>query len=70
MDFKKNAVLGAVILSGLASVPVMAGEGELDIVAWPGYIERGETDKNYDWVTPFEKETGCKVRHSGSWCNS
>ena len=37
------------------------GEGEVDIVAWPGYIERGETDKTYDWVTEFEKETGCKV---------
>ncbi|CCB67007.1 MULTISPECIES: ABC transporter substrate-binding protein [unclassified Hyphomicrobium] len=37
------------------------GEGEVDIVAWPGYIERGESDKNYDWVTGFEKETGCKV---------
>src|ERR1700682_4334064 len=37
------------------------GEGEVDIVAWPGYIERGETDQNYDWVTAFEKETGCKV---------
>lgn len=37
------------------------GEGEVDIVAWPGYIERGETDKAYDWVTGFEKETGCKV---------
>ncbi len=36
-------------------------EGQVDIVAWPGYIERGESDKNYDWVTPFEKETGCKV---------
>ncbi|MCY1429730.1 Bacterial extracellular solute-binding protein [compost metagenome] len=30
-------------------------------MAWPGYIERGESDKNYDWVTGFEKETGCKV---------
>ena len=38
-----------------------AGEGQVDIVAWPGYIERGETDKNYDWVTDFEKKTGCKV---------
>ncbi len=38
-----------------------AGEGQVDIVAWPGYIERGETDKSYDWVTSFEKETGCKV---------
>ena len=37
------------------------GEGQLNIVAWAGYIERGETDKNYDWVTGFEKETGCKV---------
>ena len=37
------------------------GEGEVNIVAWPGYIERGETDKAYDWVTEFEKETGCKV---------
>ena len=37
------------------------GEGEVSIVAWAGYIERGETDKNYDWVTEFEKSTGCKV---------
>jgi putative spermidine/putrescine transport system substrate-binding protein len=36
-------------------------EGQVDIVAWPGYIERGETDPNYDWVTAFEQETGCKV---------
>ena len=38
------------------------GEGYVDIVAWPGYIERGETDKGYDWVTEFEKKSGCKVR--------
>jgi putative spermidine/putrescine transport system substrate-binding protein len=38
-----------------------AGEGQVDIVAWPGYIERGETDKNYNWVTDFEERTGCKV---------
>ena len=37
------------------------GEGALSIVAWAGYIERGETDKAYDWVTKFEEETGCKV---------
>jgi putative spermidine/putrescine transport system substrate-binding protein len=36
-------------------------EGQVDIVAWPGYIERGETDKAYDWVTQFEQDTGCKV---------
>ncbi|MBL8344270.1 MAG: spermidine/putrescine ABC transporter substrate-binding protein, partial [Rubrivivax sp.] len=37
------------------------GEGRVDIVAWAGYIERGATDKNFDWVTEFEKKTGCKV---------
>jgi putative spermidine/putrescine transport system substrate-binding protein len=38
-----------------------AGEGQVNIVAWPGYIERGETDAGYDWVTSFEAATGCKV---------
>lgn len=37
------------------------GEGQVNIVAWPGYIERGDTDKNFDWVTRFEKASGCKV---------
>src|SRR6185436_8001092 len=37
------------------------GEGELNIVNWAGYAEDGSTDKNYDWVTQFEKDTGCKV---------
>ena len=37
------------------------GEGEVSIVAWAGYIERGETDKSFDWVTKFEADTGCKV---------
>ncbi len=43
------------------AAPSTALEGQLDIVAWPGYIERGASDKNYDWVTAFEKDTGCKV---------
>src|SRR5688572_19797217 len=45
----------------VAAMPSMAMEGQLDIVAWPGYIERGESDKAYDWVTKFEADTGCKV---------
>jgi putative spermidine/putrescine transport system substrate-binding protein len=49
------------IAAGEAQKAVGEGEGQVDIVAWPGYIERGETDKNYDWVTGFEKATGCKV---------
>ena len=37
-------------------------EGVVDIVAWPGYIERGATDPNFDWVTMFEEASGCQVR--------
>jgi putative spermidine/putrescine transport system substrate-binding protein len=37
------------------------GEGAVSIVAWAGYIERGETDPKFDWVTKFEADTGCKV---------
>lgn len=37
-----------------------AGEGELNLVIWPGYAERGAT-AGFDWVTPFETKTGCKV---------
>ena len=38
-----------------------AGEGQINIVAWPGYIERGETMAEFDWVTGFEEATGCMV---------
>src|SRR5215210_4485457 len=37
------------------------GEGKLNIVIWTGYAEDGSADKNYDWVTDFEKDTGCQV---------
>ncbi|HEX5041123.1 MAG TPA: extracellular solute-binding protein [Candidatus Limnocylindria bacterium] len=37
------------------------GEGALNLVIWTGYAERGENDPAYDWVTPFEEETGCIV---------
>ena len=36
-------------------------EGELSVLAWPGYAEDGSTDESVDWVTPFEEETGCDV---------
>jgi putative spermidine/putrescine transport system substrate-binding protein len=59
------SVLAIAALCGTASAEtkteVGPGEGQVNIVAWPGYIERGETDKNYDWVTDFEKKTSCKV---------
>jgi len=37
------------------------GEGQVDIIAWAGYIESGETDPAYDWVTEFQAQTGCMV---------
>jgi len=52
--------LVAAILLGFGP-QVRAAEGALDILAWPGYVERGDTDRKYDWVTPFEKATSCKV---------
>ncbi len=38
-----------------------AGEGTVNLVAWAGYVENGSDDPSVDWVTPFEKSTGCKV---------
>lgn len=57
------AALGALslLMAPTLAAAADAGEGALNIVAWPGYIERGDSDKNYDWVTGFERETGCKV---------
>ena len=41
---------------------VLAGaEGQVNIVAWPGYIEDGSTAPESDWVTPFTDATGCAV---------
>ncbi|MBA3287575.1 MAG: extracellular solute-binding protein, partial [Acidimicrobiia bacterium] len=37
------------------------GEGEVNLIAWAGYVEDGSTDPAVDWVTPFEEQTGCAV---------
>jgi putative spermidine/putrescine transport system substrate-binding protein len=37
------------------------GEGELNLIAWAGYVEDGSTDPKVDWVSDFEKDTGCQV---------
>jgi len=37
------------------------GEGQVNLVAWPAYVENGSTSPDADWVTGFETETGCKV---------
>lgn len=55
-------MLATAITPAAAQVAALgAPEGQVNIVAWPGYIERGETVKEFDWVTKFEAESGCKV---------
>jgi putative spermidine/putrescine transport system substrate-binding protein len=44
-----------------AQASLGAGEGQLNLIIWAGYAERGAVDPNFDWVTPFEASTGCKV---------
>jgi putative spermidine/putrescine transport system substrate-binding protein len=54
------------VSSPAASMPAALGpgEGSLNLIAWAGYVvggTGGEQVKGYDWVTPFETATGCKV---------
>ena len=55
------ALLLAIAPASAQITSLGSGEGQLNIVAWPGYVERGETDAAYDWVTKFEAASGCKV---------
>ena len=75
--FKKLAIVSSIALvltgcssntneeTGVPKIDMMkslgAGEGAVNIVGWAGYVENGSTDPKVDWVTGFEKETGCKV---------
>jgi putative spermidine/putrescine transport system substrate-binding protein len=47
--------------SGEALQKVGKGEGQVNLIAWAGYVEDGSTDPKVDWVSDFEKETGCNV---------
>ncbi len=55
------SAMGGMALAQEMKKEVGKGEGQVNIVAWAGYIENGATDKAYDWVTDFEKATSCKV---------
>ena len=55
------SAMGGLALAQEAKKEVGKGEGQVNIVAWAGYIESGATDKAFDWVTEFEKATSCKV---------
>jgi putative spermidine/putrescine transport system substrate-binding protein len=59
-----HAILVASLMAQTAVAQVTSigePEGQLNIVAWPGYIERGQTVEGFDWVTSFEEATGCMV---------
>jgi putative spermidine/putrescine transport system substrate-binding protein len=47
--------------SGDMPTEIGEGEGEVNLIAWAGYVEDGSTDPAVDWVTPFEEATGCEV---------
>ena len=44
-----------------AATSVGDGEGQVNIIAWAGFVEDGTTNKDADWVSAFEKETSCQV---------
>jgi putative spermidine/putrescine transport system substrate-binding protein len=57
-----SAVLAGQVYAADMVTEIGEGEGQVNIVAWPGYIERGETMEDFDWVTKFEQTTGCRVQ--------
>ncbi|MDO9378130.1 MAG: extracellular solute-binding protein [Nocardioidaceae bacterium] len=44
-----------------AAAKLGENEGQVSILAWPGYVEDGSNDPEVDWVSAFEKDTGCQV---------
>ena len=40
------------------------GEGQVNIVAWAGYVENGSNDPNYNWVSEDRKSTRLNSSHS------
>jgi putative spermidine/putrescine transport system substrate-binding protein len=47
------------------SLPTELGSTQgqtINVLAWPGYVENGSTDPTVDWVTDFQKQTGCTVK--------
>src|SRR4051794_36144050 len=46
-----------------AATSVGKGEGQVNLISWAGYVEDGSDDPSVDWVSDFEKQTGCKVNN-------
>ena len=48
------------------SVPTELGSTQgqtINVLSWPGYVESGKTDKAVDWVTDFQKTSGCTIKY-------
>jgi putative spermidine/putrescine transport system substrate-binding protein len=59
---KPGAKSGAFVPPALKALDKLGTpEGSVNVLAWPGYVEDGTNDKTQDWVTGFEKSSGCQV---------
>ncbi|MEP7113954.1 MAG: spermidine/putrescine ABC transporter substrate-binding protein, partial [Ilumatobacteraceae bacterium] len=47
---------------GEALTAIGTGEKALNLIVWAGYAEDGSTFPEYDWVHPFQDQTGCVVK--------
>jgi putative spermidine/putrescine transport system substrate-binding protein len=54
---------GGVVEPAVVYDEIGDGEGQLELIAWAGYTEDGTTEggEDFDWITPFEDESGCQV---------
>ncbi len=47
---------------GEALTAIGDGEKALNLIIWAGYAEDGSTYPEFDWVHPFQDQTGCVVK--------
>jgi putative spermidine/putrescine transport system substrate-binding protein len=51
---KSSSTGPSTVSSGDLPTSIGASEGQLNLIAWPGYTQKS-------WVTPFENQSGCQV---------
>jgi putative spermidine/putrescine transport system substrate-binding protein len=62
-DDTTSSATGGAIEPSKTYTTIGEPEGALELIAWAGYVEDGTSEggEDFDWVTPFEDETGCQV---------
>ncbi|HKI30231.1 MAG TPA: extracellular solute-binding protein [Actinomycetota bacterium] len=62
-DTTPSGETGGAIESAKTYDSIGETEDSLELIAWAGYVEDGTSEggEDFDWVTPFEDETGCQV---------